>query len=209
MTQRVRLLLDHGVDAAAPFDGGTTPAEMAATTGHADLIDLLVTRGASVPDLPPADAFIAAALAGDRTRVDQLRLDHPGLADEIRSARPALVTWAAACSRPGAVELLVDLGFDVNAKGRTDVPSDQPWQTALHKAAGDGDLGLAQTLLRLGADPDIRDERFGSTPLGWARYFGREPLVELLEPVTAAGAASAEAAGTEAAGAEAAGAEGT
>jgi ankyrin repeat protein len=65
------------------------------------------------------------------------------------------------------------------------VPSDQPWQTALHKAAGDGNLELARTLLRLGADPDITDEHFGGTPLGWARYFGQQALIDLLEPVTA------------------------
>jgi hypothetical protein len=69
-------------------------------------------------------------------------------------------------------------------KGRTDVPRDQPWQTALHRAAESGDLELARTLLRLGADPDIRDQRFGSTPLSWARYFGQDALIELLEPVT-------------------------
>jgi hypothetical protein len=40
-------------------------------------------------------------------------------------------------------------------------------------------------LLRLGADPDIRDRRFDSTPLGWARHFGRQPLIDLLEPLTA------------------------
>jgi hypothetical protein len=28
-------------------------------------------------------------------------------------------------------------------------------------------------------------DRFGSTPLGWARYFGQEQLIELLEPQTA------------------------
>jgi len=46
-------------------------------------------------------------------------------------------------------------------------------------------LDLARSLLRLGADPDIRDQRFDSTPLGWARHFGQEELVALLEPLTA------------------------
>jgi hypothetical protein len=49
----------------------------------------------------------------------------------------------------------------------------------------EGRLSLARSLLRLGADPDICDQRFGSTPLGWARYFGQEQLIELLEPLTA------------------------
>lgn len=184
MTDRVRLLVEHGVDVTAPLPGEAATTSMAATTGHADLVDYLVAHGAPPPDLPPADAFVAAVLAADRARLDLLLAGHPGLADAMRAARPALVTWAAACGAVSAVELLVELGFDVNAKGRTDVPSDQPWQTALHKAAEDGNLELARTLLRLGADPDIRDERFGSTPLGWARYFDRRALIDLLEPLT-------------------------
>jgi ankyrin repeat protein len=159
---------------------------MAATTGHAGLVDYLVEHGAPPPGLDPAGAFVAAALAGDRASLDRLQNDHPGLAAQVREARPALITWAAACGLPEAVEILAGLGFDVNAKGRTDMPSDQPWQTALHKAAEDGNLELARTLLRLGADPDIRDHRFDSTPLGWARYFGQQPLIELLEPLTTA-----------------------
>ena len=55
---------------------------------------------------------------------------------------------------------------------------------SLHAAAGDGNAELARTLLRLGADPGIRDERFGSTPLGWARHFGQQALIDLLEPIT-------------------------
>jgi ankyrin repeat protein len=184
MTDRVRLLVSHAVDLTAPFDDGVTVTSMAATTGHPELIDYLVGHGAPALDLPPEDAFVAAALAVDRRRMGRLLADQPGLAGQLRSARPALVTWAAACGSPAAVEFLVELGFDVNARGRTDVPSDQPWQTALHKAAEDGHLELARTLLRLGADPNIRDQRFGSTPLGWARYFGRPALIELLEPVT-------------------------
>jgi len=184
MTERVRLIVSHGADLTAPLEG-VTATSMAATTGHADLVDYLVAHGAPPPDLAPAEAFTAAALAADRARLGELLAGHPGLAAEVRAARPALITWAAACGNPAAVELLAELGFDVNASGRTDVPGDQPWQTALHKAAEDGNLDVARTLLRLGADPDIRDHRFGSTPLGWARYFGQRALIELLEPVTA------------------------
>jgi len=183
MTERVRLLTEHGADLTAPLDG-VTATSMAATTGHPDLVDYLVAHGAPPLDLAPADAFVAAVLAADRARLGPLLADHPGLAGELRAARPALVTWAAACGSLAAVEILAELGFDVNAKGRTDMPSDQPWQTALHEAAGTGNAELARTLLRLGADPGIRDERFGSTPLGWARHFGQQALIDLLEPIT-------------------------
>jgi hypothetical protein len=184
MTERVRLLADHGVDLTSPFEDGTTPAAMAATTGHPELVDHIVGRGAPRPALKPAGAFVAAVLATDRAAVEQLGRDHPGLVERVRARRPGLVAWAAATVSVSAIELLVELGFDVNAKGRTDVPSNQPWQTALHRAAEDGDIELARTLLRLGANPDIRDQRFDSTPLGWAHHFGHQQLVELLERVT-------------------------
>jgi Ankyrin repeats (many copies) len=186
LTERVELLISRGVvDLTAPLANGATAASMAATTGHANLVEYLVAHGAPALDLSPSDAFVAAALAADRSRVEGLLAGHPGLLARMREARPALVTWAAACGAPAAVEVLVELGFDVNAKGRTDVPSDQPWQTALHKAAEDGNVELARTLLRLGADPSIRDARFDGTPLCWARYFGQQSLVALLEPLTA------------------------
>jgi hypothetical protein len=185
MAERVRLLVSHGADVTSPSEDGSSLAAMAATTGHAELVGYLVAHGAPALSLDPGPAFIAAALAADRVRLGELQLDHPGLAAQIRSARPALVAWAAACGRPAAVEVLAELGFDVNARGRTDVPSDQPWQTALHQAAQAGHLELARMLLRLGADPDLRDQRFDSTPLDWARHFGQPSLIELLEPVTA------------------------
>ena len=94
------------------------------------------------------------------------------------------MTWAAAVDNLAALHLLVDLGFDVNALGRTDVPSDQPWQTALHAAAEHGNVSLVRELLRLGADPRIRDARFDSTPLDWARHFGHDAVADLLAPLT-------------------------
>ena len=71
----------------------------------------------------------------------------------------------------------------MNAKGRSDIPMEQQWETALHEAASAGDLDLARLLLRLGADPDVKDTRFDATPLGWARHFGQQAMIALLEPV--------------------------
>src|SRR5689334_15795369 len=185
MAERVWLLVEHGAGIASPFEDGSTPAERAATTGHPELARYLVEHGAPAPELDPAQRFVAAALVADRAAVEELRAAHPGLAEAVRRDRPALIVWAAARGRPGSAELLAALGFDVNARGRSDVPAADPWQTALHVAVMDGRLDLARSLLRLGADPGIRDQRFDSTPLGWARYFGQEQLVALLEPLTA------------------------
>jgi hypothetical protein len=184
ITERVRLFVEHGVDIVSPFADGVTPAERAATTGHPDLVRYLIVHGAPAPDLSPGQRFAAAALVADHDTITELQTADPGLADAVHEARPALIVWAAAHGQPGSVELLTGLGFDVNAKGRSDTPEQDPWQTALHVAAEQGRVGLARSLLRLGADPDIRDHRFGSTPLGWARYFGQEELIELLEPLT-------------------------
>src|SRR6266851_5311196 len=132
MAERVRLLVEHGVDIVSPFGGDElTPAQRAATTGHPELVRYLVEQGAPAPDLRPDERFVAAALTADRATVAELRAAHPGLADAVREARPALIVWAAAQGQPGSVELLAGLGFDVNARGRSDVPAADPWQTAL------------------------------------------------------------------------------
>ena len=82
LADRVRLLVGHGVDLAAPFDDGVTVTSAAATTGHPELIGYLVEHGAPAPDLTPPDAFVAAALAADRARMGLLLADHPALAGQ-------------------------------------------------------------------------------------------------------------------------------
>jgi ankyrin repeat protein len=190
----LELLLEFGLGAG---DGGPWQARMggaldtpetmvrgqlwwAVTHGMAERVRLLVEHGADI-----ASPFEDGSTPAERAAVEELRAAHPGLAEAVRRDRPALIVWAAAQGRPGSAELLAGLGFDVNARGRSDVPAADPWQTALHVAAMDGRLDLARSLVRLGADPAIRDQRFDSTPLGWARYFGQEQLVTLLEPLTA------------------------
>ena len=40
---------------------------------------------------------------------------------------------------------------------------------------------LVELLLSLGADPSLRDARFGATPLDWARHLGPSAVVDLLD----------------------------
>ena len=192
MRDRVRLLIEHGVDFRAPFlapggrpqwlrtSDGRTPTEIAALAGCPELVEELVGHGAPRPRAQGVDGLIAAALAGDRATARRLRAH----VHAARSERPSLIVWAAACGKPDAIELLVELGFNVNALGRTDIPMEQPWETALHKAAAEGNRETAELLLRLGADPNLKDARFDSTPLGWADHFNQHAMVDLLTPLT-------------------------
>jgi ankyrin repeat protein len=187
--ERVALLARSGVDVVSPVTElrgrgprARTPAEHALVNGHRELAEMLVGLGAARPRLGPADAFVAAVLAGD---ADAVRQTAPAVVSAVRRSRAGLVTWAAGQGAPASVPLLAAAGFDVNAFGRSDVPSNERWHTALHVAAERGDLALARQLLDLGADPDLRDKHYRSTPLGWARHFGQQPVIDLLEPVTA------------------------
>ncbi len=182
---RVRLLADHGVDVVSAYDDGRTPAELAHLDGHTEIVDYLVAQGAAPPELEPAGAVVAATFRADHAEVRRLLAEHPKVLDELRTTRPGLIVWAAATRRADTVTLLLDLGFDVDARGRGDIPREESWQTALHEAAAQGNLELARLLLSRGASPTVRDARFDSTPLGWARHGGKEEMIALLEPVTA------------------------
>ncbi len=81
---------------------------------------------------------------------------------------------------------LAELGWDVNARARVDFPVEQEWETALHAAAGAGEIDAARMLVEFGADPGIRDARFDATPLGWAEHFAQQAMADYLRPLTPA-----------------------
>jgi ankyrin repeat protein len=67
---------------------------------------------------------------------------------------------------------------------RIDVNAERPmWDcnhTALHMTTESGAIEIAQMLLDAGADPNIRDDKTHSTALGWALFFGRDELADLI-----------------------------
>ncbi|MEO6156626.1 MAG: ankyrin repeat domain-containing protein [Ilumatobacteraceae bacterium] len=130
------------------------------------------------------DRLIAALAVGDADAALAAGANDPALVDAARQRRPSLIVDAVAAGRSAAVELLLDVGFDVNQRGRADLPANGTWETPLHVAARDGRLDLAQLLVARGADPTIRDGRFDATPLGWAEHFEQAAMVDLLGPLT-------------------------
>jgi hypothetical protein len=129
--------------------------------------------------------LIAAAFRADRSTLERVRAEHPDAVAQARRSRPGLIVWAATQAPIETIEMLAELGFDVNAYGRGDAPVEQAWETALHHGAVAGNVAPTRRLLDLGADPNLRDQRFDTTPLDWARHFHQLATAALLEPATA------------------------
>lgn len=185
-TRRIVLLARHGVDLRAALDAGhlpmrtaRTPLQLAVVAGRRQSAATLRELGVDDP-LDPATELIGALLDADADTAARIEAQHPGLLATVRQANPSLILRAAVIERPDAIEVLVDRGFDVNAPGRADIVAEQPWETALHHAAGTGAVTTVRVLLRCGADRTARDRRFDATPGDWARFFGRADAAALL-----------------------------
>ena len=89
-------------------------------------------------------------MAGDRGTVERLLAADPGLRQRAIERCPDQLVRAAEQDSYEAVALLIELGFDVNARSRT---------APLHEAAMRGNLPVIRLLLDHGADPNIRDTR--------------------------------------------------
>jgi ankyrin repeat protein len=75
-----------------------------------------------------------------------------------------------------AVRWLIAHGVDVDAKRVL-------WDcnhTALHMTAESGAIEIARMLLDAGADPDIRDDKYDATVLGWAEFCGQQQVAQLI-----------------------------
>jgi len=125
---------------------------------------LAAARGGRELGARPVDALLAAVTAGDRDEVRRLLADEPGVRERALERRPDQLVRAVEQSRPAAVALLIELGFDVNTRPRT---------APLHEAAMRGDLDTIRLLLAHGADPTLRNTAYDATPAGWAEHHGQ------------------------------------
>lgn len=189
------MLLDAGADVnaeSAAYGGHSTTLGLTATSVHpaiagvqTELMQLLLDRGAAVDggdvvsSLRNGRGPAAEYLAGQGVRLDLEAAAGVGRLDLVKrffdargnlrppATRQMMVdgfVWACGFGKTSVVDFLLERGVNVAATLK------HHGQTGLHAAAAGGHVDTVRLLLRRRAPVDVRDDRFGGTPLGWALY---------------------------------------
>ena len=168
-------------DKIGPIAGAWADSDKGSFALH--MLDELIHHGAEVAvlrDLYRAgheDPLVVSLLLGDRPAVDAARAADPDAVTRLIRLRADLAVHAAATGRWAALPFLIELGFPL---------ADSDGGSALHAAAGAGNLAAVRDLIAAGADPTLVDPTFKATPLGWAEYFDQSAAADYLRPFTTA-----------------------
>ncbi len=152
----VEILLAAGADPGAPGRDGRSARRRALNAGVAETVELLGRAGDD-----PIERLLEAVLLGDSATAHQLLDLEPALVDHLDAADLSALVAAAEHGNTPAVELALEVGFPIRARG-------DDGATALHAAAYAGSTETVRLLLAHGADLSVRDTRWQSQPLEWA-----------------------------------------
>ncbi len=155
-TAAVKVLLAAGADPGAPGPDGRSARRRALSAGVADTVQLL-----GPADGDPLERLLEAILLGDSAAARGLVDAEPSLVDRLDAGDLAALVAAAERGNISAVELALDIGFPIEARG-------DDGATALHAAAYAGSADTVALLLARAADLTVRDTRWHSQPLDWA-----------------------------------------
>ena len=114
--------------------------------------------------------LVANLALGDWETAGRLLSENPKLSE------PGVLHLMAKRNNVAAVKWLLDHGVDPNARWAH-------WEadvTPLHLAVMAGHADVVRLLLAAGADPTIHDSRHESDAIGWAEFFGRREIVQIL-----------------------------
>jgi ankyrin repeat protein len=170
--RRAEWLLMHGANADGVHAYSNRPLwEEALIHGHAAMAELLVRHGANARPLDGRAAFQAACMQFDHDAARRLAAEHP---ECLRDPSPMLI--ATRQGRADVVELLLDLGMDVDI-------ADETQQRGLHNAVAGGSIDVVKLLVAHGADIDRPTMRFGGA-MGFAAHFERRDIAAFLAPLS-------------------------
>ena len=151
-TERVRSLLQQGVDVNAPQGDGMSALHWASHGGSAELVGMLVQAGANTQAVTRIGHYTPLHVASKEGNAEATKILLEAGADPKATTTVSLVTplhLAAASGNVAIVKTLLDYGADSNAK-------EGEWgQTPLIFAASKNRISVIKILLEHGADPDI------------------------------------------------------
>jgi ankyrin repeat protein len=165
----VQLLLELGADPNARDATGATALTIASEVGADPSIVAALLRAGLMPDLLTVVNMARYSEAETMLRDDPSRIGPDGgdtIALHVSVSKRNLAT----------IRWLLAHGIDVNAKR----PMWDLNHTALHMTIESGAIEIARLLLDAGADPNVRDDRHHATALGWAEFFDRGDMAELI-----------------------------
>lgn len=184
--EMVSLLLELGADALGTDSAGYTAAIYATDSTIdrpllAKIRDMMLAemvsseRGRRQPRGGMADLVALLAL-GDWETAALLLRDIPQLI-ELGGATSGVLHVMGKRGDERAVRWLLDHGADPNALW----PHWDAEVTPLHLAASRGHADVVGVLLAAGADPSIRDSKHDGDAIGWASFFQRPEIVQMLK----------------------------
>jgi ankyrin repeat protein len=178
----IALLLELGADPLAVDGDGQPVAAYVSRPGtdrkilekiramtSAELVSAV--RGHRAPRSGPLD-LVALLGLGDWSTAEQLWKQNAGLIEPSGG----VLHLMAKRNEIEAVQWLLARGADPNGMW----PHWDAEVTPLHLAAREGHADLVRLLLDAGADRTIRDSKHDSDPLGWASFFDKPEIVEIL-----------------------------
>ncbi len=179
-----------------------TPLHHAAAKSRLRMVEMLLRFGANpnVTDATGAtalttasqeraDAAVVSALLAAGTKLDVLTALNTG---RLAEAEAMLRDDAARIGHDGADTIALHLAVSKRnlatirwllAHGVAVDAKRSVWDcnhTALHMTVESGAFEIARLLLDAGADPNIRDDKYRATALGWAGFFGRGDFADLI-----------------------------
>jgi ankyrin repeat protein len=183
----VKLLLEHGADPNAEVESSGNCLSMAKWSGvPKEMVDLIASYGGvrSV-DLVCHDGDVetlAQMLHANPNLAVGERLDNPLLRRVILRYQPDILKrspdptawWSLATpASPEVARWAMEHGLDPNRRNWLGI-------TLLHRCAAKGESEIGQVCLDHGADIDVLETEWSSSPLGWAAREGKKEMVQWL-----------------------------
>jgi ankyrin repeat protein len=184
--EMVSLLLDLGADPLA-VDGSGFFAAAYATSPRTDRRVMEAIHAMTAAELISAGRghrqprggtmdLVATLALGDWETAARLLREIPRLLDP-GGASAGVLHLMAKRNDVAAVKWLLDHGADPNARW-------SHWDaevTPLHLAVLAGHADVVRLLVEAGADPRVRDSKHDSDAIGWAEFFRRRDIVQVLK----------------------------